>query len=116
MGHWRRHAVALLVTCAFARLCNASGLDREGNFNIPAQPLSPALIAFSHQADVQVITRSEEVSRERTAGVSGHMAIREALQQLLNGTHFVYVLVGESTVEIVTATITAQSPGANAGS
>jgi iron complex outermembrane recepter protein len=78
----------------------ASSLDREVQFNIPAQSLSPALIQFSNQADVQVITKANDVSGERTRGVAGWMTVGEALKQLLQETGFSYLVIGDNTVEI----------------
>lgn len=90
---------ALLVPAAPSQ---ASGdrLSEEMKFEIPAQPLSTALVQFSKQAAVQVVTSSVELGTLETRGVSGKLSITRALEALLDKTGLKYSLVGENTVAI----------------
>src|SRR5688572_7497542 len=55
-------------------------------FNIPAQPLSDALRAFSRQAAVRVQLDVSAAVGVRSQAVSGALTAPEALRQLLAGT------------------------------
>ncbi len=55
-------------------------------FDIPAQPLTAALGAFSRQADVRVRLDVSAAASLRSQPVSGSMTVAEALRQLLAGT------------------------------
>jgi iron complex outermembrane receptor protein len=80
-----------------------SGLDREVQFDIPAQALVPALYDFSSQAKVQVITKAADVSNAKTAGVSGRRPVKQALAELLRGTGFSFEALDASTIAITPA-------------
>ncbi|MBL8267813.1 TonB-dependent siderophore receptor [Steroidobacter sp.] len=95
-----RLRVIVAALCLATSSINAAELDRQVRFDIPAQALSPALIQFSSQTNVQIITKAQEVSGLATAGVNGLMPIDAALKQLLQGTGVSYALVGNDTVEI----------------
>lgn len=82
-------------------------LMRRVDFHITAQPLPAALIAFSGQAGIQVMTDGKDLAKLSTAGVNGRYSIGKALQFLLNGTGLGFSLVGHSTVAITKSTNTA---------
>ncbi|MDF1747853.1 MAG: TonB-dependent receptor [Alphaproteobacteria bacterium] len=74
-------------------------LQGEQNFDIPAQPLTDALVAFGQQSGVQV-TVDGTVARDVSApAVQGTMTSEQALRQLLAGSGLIYTMSG-STVAI----------------
>ena len=76
----------------------AQGTERS--FDIPAQPLSDALIAFGRQAGFQVSMDAALVEGREAAAVRGSMDWRVALDALLAGTGLTYRLNG-SMVSLV---------------
>lgn len=64
------------------------------NFDIPAQPLSEALIVFGRQAGLQVSAVSGSIRGLNTAGVRGTMTRDQALTALLAGTGLIYQING----------------------
>ncbi|HEY4368820.1 MAG TPA: TonB-dependent receptor [Steroidobacteraceae bacterium] len=91
-----------LTFCVGAAPASAQsrGLAREAQFDIPAQPLSLAIIEFSDQARIQVISAGTAVEKVKTPGVSGKLRIIDALQAILQGTGMKYALVNEETISI----------------
>jgi iron complex outermembrane receptor protein len=98
----REQARTLLVlfTCLFSFTAFAVDLERKVDFDIPAQSLSAALIQFSHQAKIQVIS-SDNISQQTTQGITGTHTIREALRQLLGASGLGYRVVGNSSITII---------------
>jgi iron complex outermembrane recepter protein len=98
----REQARTLLVlfACLFSFTAFAVDLERKVDFDIPAQSLSAALIQFSHQAKIQVIS-SDNMSQRTTQGITGPHTIREALRQLLGASGLGYRVVGDSSITIV---------------
>jgi outer membrane receptor protein involved in Fe transport len=93
-----------LLASAFALVANtaqAQDLSRVVEFNISPNQLSAAIIEFSQQTGVQVVTAGEDVSSLSTSGVSGKLSIAKALQLLLTGTQLHFQVVGESTVAVL---------------
>jgi iron complex outermembrane recepter protein len=64
-------------------IAHAVNLDAQVTFDIPAGPLSSALIEFSKQAHVQVLSSGDRTKAASTEGLSGTFTIREALTRLL---------------------------------
>ena len=89
--------VALAVA---ASPCRAHGVAAEVHFAIPPQPLAPALIAFSRQADVQVLTAGGRVDAVGSPGVTADCAAATALGKLLHGTGLTYRFVDARTVVV----------------
>ncbi len=79
------------------------------SFAIPAQPLASALDRFADQTGISFAYRTGDISTIRSPGVSGMLAPREALQQLLAGTGVSFAFTGANTVTITRA------PDAGAG-
>ncbi|WP_231923316.1 TonB-dependent siderophore receptor [Sphingobium cloacae] len=72
----------------------------ERSFNIPAQPLADALVAFADQSGYQVTADGGMIRGVRTNGVNGTLAPTQALGQLLSGTGFTFRISGNMvTVE-----------------
>lgn len=72
------------------------GLDREVQFDIPRQPLEEALLAFSKQADVQILVDGSSLSGRESEGLSGRFAVRDALYRLLRSDEFLVDTLGET--------------------
>jgi len=75
-------------------------LDKVVNVDIPAQPLTGALIMLSKQSGAQILTPADLVGEHSTAGVHGQMSIRDALSGLLKGSPLGFHVAGENTVGI----------------
>lgn len=70
-------------------------------FDIPAQPLAPAILTFSRQCGV-VVTAPEGLTRGKmTAGVSGSLAPEAALEVLLSGSGLSFQQRGGDSFVIV---------------
>ena len=94
-------AIASAILLALSLGANAQDLSQEIEFNIAPKSLPAAIIEFSKQTGVQVVTAGEDVSTLATQGVSGRLTISEALQKLLSGTELRFRPIGESTVALV---------------
>tara|TARA_R110001592_G_scaffold81299_5_gene241396 strand:- start:4141 stop:6615 length:2475 start_codon:yes stop_codon:yes gene_type:complete len=75
----------------------------EKTFDIPAQPLAQALIAFKEQSGLQLAYKTEAVAGLATRGVNGAMTQADALIRLLDGTGLVFDFTAVSTVTLARA-------------
>ena len=102
MNDWTRLlcATTALASAAIAAPAFAAGIDQRATFEIAAGSLDEALIAYSRQADVQVISASIDLAGKRTRGVSGEREAREALALLLQDSGLSFVATGERTVTV----------------
>jgi iron complex outermembrane receptor protein len=91
--------VCLLCFTTFA-FAQADVLSTTASFDIPHQSLPTALVAFSKQSGVQVITTGASVAAYKTAGISGRMAVSEGLQALLKGTPLGFHVLGPHTIGV----------------
>jgi iron complex outermembrane receptor protein len=89
--------IALLAPTA----ARAMDLDQRTVFHIAPQPLDSALLDFSEQADVQVMSAGSDLKDRRTPGVQGKYAVGKALTLLLTGSGLSYRAAGPSTVAVV---------------
>ncbi|MGE5565337.1 MAG: TonB-dependent receptor domain-containing protein [Parcubacteria group bacterium] len=71
---------------AIATAAPAFAEDATHTFDIPAQPLSSALLAYSHQTDIPVIASMDLLAGKTAPAVKGDMAEGQALAMLLQGT------------------------------
>jgi iron complex outermembrane receptor protein len=78
----------------------ASALEKEVVFNLPPQQVEDALLGFSEQAHVQVLTASAAIPDRRAAEVSGRMRVRVALESILRDTGLGYSMLNEDTIAI----------------
>ncbi len=92
--------VCLLLACSSAW---AGDAERTVKLHIAAAPLGPALIQFSDQASVQVVSDAVDVSHARSPGVSGTMTVAAGLTRLLAGTGFSFERVDDNTYAVTTA-------------
>jgi outer membrane receptor protein involved in Fe transport len=86
--------------------------ERQADFDIPAQPLADALAAFSKQAGVQLSHDGVDLAGRRSAAVSGHHTVDEALELLLAGSGLAYRRTGADAVAVVMPAATAAAPHA----
>ena len=130
-------AIALLIglslgaTTASAQQDESASVSARGPvaFDIPAQSLNSAILAFADRAGIQVFYDTSRVSGLNSAGVSGRYSNEEALTRLLAGTGVSYSFTGSNRVSLtvpstadgaalgsdgstVLETITVQTPGA----
>ena len=89
-----------VLSFPFAMHINADELASSAQFDIPAQPLNAALVAFSEQADIQLVVQTDNVNGLETRGVTGKHSAREALTLLLADSGLTYKLVGNDTVAV----------------
>ena len=78
----------------------SSAPGTEQTFNIPAQPLTDALVVFGRQAGLQVSVDGALVRGLPAPAVAGEMRAKEALLRLLAGTGLVIAEADERTLEI----------------
>lgn len=98
-----RPLLLLIMACSMHLACATppdTGLEARRAFSLPAQSLASALLAFSSQADVQVMTASADLSDRTSRAVSGEHSAREALTRLLRGTGMRFHVISENAVSI----------------
>ena len=106
-----RALLTLILTAVLAlgaRLSFAVDFSQSIAFDIPAQPLSSALVQFADQAGVQFTAPSTSLDGLRSEGVRGTYVRSRALAMLLRGTGLGYRIVDQGTVAIT-------KPGTAAG-
>lgn len=96
-------ATTLAVSPAWAQQAAASSpmiaqLQSEQNFNIPAQPLTDALVAFGQQSGVQVTVNGTVARNVSAPAVRGTMTREQALRQILAGSGLTYTMSGSTVV------------------
>lgn len=100
---------SLLLVVSGASEAGPSAACRR--FDVPAQPLATALIAFGRQADVQVLTDGAAVARVRSPGIRGCLDARAALAGLLRGSGLEYTFTGTATVAVTPIATPSPAPG-----
>lgn len=85
------------------------------SFNIPAQPLSQALVQFSNASGVQVFVNAGVVSGINSPGASGALTPSAALNRLLAGTGLTYRFTNAHTVAIERPGVSASGGATPAG-
>ena len=101
---------ALLVLTGMPVFADAaiSNLETRQRFDIPAQPLDTALLAFSDQAHIQVLMWAGARSDTRSPGAVGGLRALDALRALLENTGLTFQAIDETTVAIRPAGSAAQ--------
>lgn len=72
----------------------------EQSFDIPAQDLTPALIAFTEVTGIQLFFDSSLARGRQSPGVTGRLPAEEALRRLLSGTGMTYRFTNPRTVTL----------------
>ncbi|MFZ5781179.1 MAG: TonB-dependent siderophore receptor [Pseudomonadota bacterium] len=70
------------------------------SFDIPAQPLTEALVQFGQQSGLQVAADGSLAASTRSAAVRGSFTPSEALTRLLAGTGLTFQFTGATTVQV----------------
>lgn len=78
----------------------AQAVAQQTSWNIPAQPLSRALVQFSGRSGLQLFFDANLVRGMASPGVSGSMTRDQALARLLAGTDLSYAFTNANTVTI----------------
>lgn len=103
----RARSKLLLATVAafmtLPSLAAAGDLNTQHQFRIPPQPLDTALLAFSDQANVQVLMWAGAQPNATSAGVFGQLSVLDALQKLLGNTTLAFKQIDDETVAIISA-------------
>ncbi|HSB96454.1 MAG TPA: TonB-dependent receptor [Spongiibacteraceae bacterium] len=106
---------ALPLVLLFSSLSSAEqSIAAKSTFNIQAQDLEAALIAFTEQAHLQLAVSTDDVRTLKTSGVVGQFTAQEALEQLLAASGLSYKMTGPTTVVIRPAAQLAQAEPAAA--
>jgi iron complex outermembrane receptor protein len=71
------------------------------DFDIAAQPLANAIALFGQQSGLQVSVDAALIRGAHSGGVKGRMTSEEALQRLLGGSGFTYLMEADHTVTLV---------------
>lgn len=88
-------ALAATAPTLSAQAQEGSGVqDAQHAYDIPAQPLAEALIAFGRQSGMQVTAEAALTDGVKSSAVSGVMPWRQALAALLSGTGLSYTKNG----------------------
>lgn len=95
----------VLVTAVLFLALSATGaravdLRAKVALQIPPQALATALIEFSKQTQLQVMSSGIDLSRRHSSGVSGQYTISQALDRLLTGTDLQYDTTGPNTIAV----------------
>ncbi len=72
----------LLLLCAIG-LAPGLILAKPVEFDLPAQPVADALLAFSRQAKIEVLFSFDELRKVTSTAISGRYEPEEALDRLL---------------------------------
>ena len=107
-------APASLAQQSPAASSNTSASTELRRYNIPAQPLSEALIEFGKQSGLQVTTGSVLVEGKQAPSVSGTFSAEQALNQLLAGNNLRYEVNG-GMVRLAAGTETTALPSVRIG-
>src|SRR5262245_13420854 len=98
---WSARVVGFVLLAVTSLRMEAVELARESSYEIAAQSLPAALIQFSQQANLQIVTSGRSLIGVQSKGVSGNYSVAQALDQLLEGTGFSYKPVGEGTISVI---------------
>ena len=112
-------ALSLSAPASLAQQSPAAGSNTSAStelrrYNIPAQPLSEALIEFGKQSGLQVTTGSVLVEGKQAPSVNGTLSAEQALNQLLAGNDLRYEVNG-GMVRLAAGTETTALPSVRIG-
>ncbi|WP_312933109.1 TonB-dependent receptor [Stutzerimonas nitrititolerans] len=95
-------ATAMLLTTPGHAAASADTTQQEQmrSFDIAAQPLATALIAFGQQAGVQISVSSQLLKGKQAGAVQGELSLEQALQRLLAGTGLTWRQQGGGTLTL----------------
>lgn len=79
----------------------AGPATRSYSFDLPAQPLTAALTAFSRITGLQTVTTGTSLEGKRASAVRGNLTADEALRQLLSGSSIMHRRVDANTITLL---------------
>lgn len=85
-------AMALLPQAVMAQVVSAAS---QVAFDVPAQDLNSALLAFTERAGLQIVYDRDKVAGRRSSAVQGSYTPTEALSRLLVGSGFTFRVTGD---------------------
>lgn len=91
---------APMVSPALGRTEDA-GLAATIAFNIPAQPLSRALIAYGEVTGLEIFYKAELAEGRQSSAVVGRLSPADALRELLRGTGYLAKASGVGSITIL---------------
>lgn len=101
---WCRVGCAVFLATACQAVAEDQGRplspDRPIQFDIPPQPLSKALYAFSAATGIEVLADARQVAGRSTQGLQGALSPRAALEILLTGSNLVPHQLALETVSL----------------
>jgi iron complex outermembrane receptor protein len=107
-----RGIVALCLLAMLWLPARAQTLARETEFQVAGGPMAEAIIRFSEQSGLQLMSGEPGLTEISTPGVQGRLPIAEGLERLLQGTGLSYRQVGEDTIVISKAARSAAAAAA----
>ncbi|ATP21456.1 MULTISPECIES: TonB-dependent siderophore receptor [Sphingobium] len=102
----RALAIGLLASTATGTallspaMAQTSPNSAQRRINVPAQPLTDAVILFGRQSGVEVTAGSDLLNGKISSAVAGNFAPAEALSRLLSGTGLTFRFIGPKSVEL----------------
>jgi iron complex outermembrane recepter protein len=93
----------LAVVCllmVMSSLTQAADFNARHRFSIPAQPLSAALLTFSAQSGIQIMTASADLRDLTSSAISGEKTTKDALGELLVNTGMRFQVISSNAVAI----------------
>lgn len=96
----RALVVALMLAALAQSPAALASLASQVHFDIVAQQLPVALMRYSEQSGVQISSLGDLIEGKSSAGVVGTYSARDALEQLLQGTHLQFDVIDANTVAI----------------
>ncbi len=100
--------LSVLISVSLAEHAPAE-LHDETAFNISPQALDSALLAFSEQANIQLVVAATSLEGIESQGIIGRVTAESALSTLLHNTGLQFSIVGE------TVTVMRAGTGSNSG-
>ena len=101
MNAWTGAArLSILLLSLWCAAAQADPLSRQVDFNIASQRLAAAIVQFSEQAHVQVISSGTDVTDQTSPAVVGRYTVAAALSALLKGSGLRYRAMNENTVSL----------------
>jgi iron complex outermembrane receptor protein len=96
-----RAAEAIIAVASTCLLAGSAGAAETVRFNTPAGGLTDALIALGEQARITLVASEPGLAALRAPALHGRMTVAKALQRLLSGSGYGYVMTGTHAVRIV---------------
>lgn len=97
----RYSKVVLLLTCVFsAPISSAFQIELLYELNIPASKASIALKRLARQTKYSLLFQNADIASVTTNAISGRYTLKQALELLLEGTHFIAGFTGSNVITI----------------